>query len=232
MTENTLMPLAGFIVGYAAILITPGPNVLSIGAIAALRGLRATVPLCLGIALGAFVLAAAICAAVSLGQDSPIVAQLSRTAASALLLYVAAQLLFRQPPKASGKQSLDLSARDAIATFLAGFATAATNPMTAAFFASQFLGALPDQATRIVALGLVPCLAMSFGVTLGFALSRPFAQRAATVWHRPIRFVAAAVLATTALIVAVPLLRSSPDIGPDASASADQVIARSPQRPL
>jgi len=232
MTENTLMPLAGFIVGYAAILITPGPNLFSIGAIAALRGLRATLPLCLGIALGASVLAVGICTAVSLGRHSPMVEQLSRAAAFALLLYVAAQLLFRQPPKAIGKQALELSARDAIATFLAGVSTAVTNPITAAFFASQFLGALPDRTTRILALGLVPCLAMSFGVTLGFALSRPFAQRAATVWHRPIRFLAAAVLATTALIVAVPVLGGAPGIEPGSTASADQVIERPLQRPL
>jgi len=160
------------------------------------------------------------------------VEHLSRAAAFALLLYVAAQLLFRQPPKASGKQALELSARDAIATFLAGVSTAVTNPITAAFFASQFFGALPNRATRILALGLVPCLAMSFGVTLGFALSRPFAQRAATVWHRPIRFLAAAVLATTALIVATPLLRGPPDIEPGSTASAGQVIERPLQAAL
>lgn len=225
------MPVAGFIVGYAAILIAPGPNLLSIGAIAALRGLRATLPLCMGIALGASMLAVGICAAISLGRHSPMVEHVSRTAAFALLLYVAAQILFHRPKEAS-KQPLELSARDAIATFLAGVSTAVTNPITAAFFASQFLGALPDRATRMVALGLVPCLAMAFAVTLGFALSRPCAQRAATVWHRPIRLLAAAVLATTAIIVAVPLLRGAPDIQAGSTATADQAIEPRLQRPL
>lgn len=227
MTADTqLIPVAGFALGYAAILMTPGPNTFAIGGIAALRGLRGALPLCAGIASGTSLLAVGICTATNLGQASPMIEQFGRAVAVVLMLYVAARILFRQPPNQAGGQALELSSRDKMATFLAGVATAVTNPITAAFFASQFLGTLPDDTTRMVALGTVPCLALSFGVTLGFVLSRPLAQRAAIVWHRPIRIASAAVFATAATIVGVPLLGVAPDLGSPSAVSAVRVFGR------
>ena len=45
--------LMKFALGYFAILATPGPNMFTIGTMAALRGFRAALPFCLGVALGA-----------------------------------------------------------------------------------------------------------------------------------------------------------------------------------
>lgn len=214
MTNNALlMPLAGFVFGYAAILLTPGPNLFAIGGIAALRGLRASLPLCAGIASGASLLSVAICGVTEWGRAWPMLQHSARAVAALLLLYVAARLLLRQSPNHTDPRSMALSARDKMATFLAGVATAATNPITAAFFASQFLGALPDSAARVAALGLVPCLALLSGVTFGFLLSRPVAQRAAIIWHRPIRIASAGVIALAATIVALPLLQGAWDLG-------------------
>jgi len=227
MIEDTqLLPVAGFVLGYAPILVTPGPNTFAIGGIAALRGLRAVLPLCGGIATGASLLAAGICTATNWGRALPMIEQFARAVAVVLLLYVAARILFRQPPDQTGGQPLELSSGDKMATFLAGVATAVTNPITAAFFASQFLGALPDNAARMVALGMVPCLALSFGVTLGFVLSRPLAQRAAVLWHRPIRIASAAVIATAATIVGLPLLGIAPDFDSASALPAVLVFSR------
>jgi threonine/homoserine/homoserine lactone efflux protein len=206
---DTLVPLAGFVLGYGAILLTPGPNVLAIGGLAALRGLRATLPLCAGIACGASVLALVICSAASWGRASSAIDQGARAIAAGLLLYVAARLLLQR--RADSTAPAALTTRDALATFVAGMATAATNPITAAFFASQFLGALPDGAARATALGVVPALALSFGLGLAFMLSRPVAQRLAVLWHTPIRVASATVIAAGAAIIGLPLLGISSD---------------------
>jgi len=49
-----------FLVAYLAVLVMPGPNMLAIGGIAALRGFRAAIPFCFGIAAGAGTLAASL----------------------------------------------------------------------------------------------------------------------------------------------------------------------------
>ena len=227
MTNNALlMPVAGFVLAYAAILLTPGPNLFAIGGIAAMRGLRASLPLCAGIASGASLLSVTICSATEWGQASPMLEHSARAVAALLLLYVAARLLLRQPPNQPDLRSMALSARDKMATFLAGVATAATNPITAAFFASQFLGTLTDSAARAAALGLVPCLALLSGVTFGFLLSRPVAQRAAIIWHRPIRITSAAVIAIAATIVALPLLQGASDLSSHPVVSSERAVQR------
>jgi threonine/homoserine/homoserine lactone efflux protein len=210
-SSDTLVPLAGFVLGYVAILLTPGPNVLAIGGLAALRGLRATLPLCAGIACGASVLALLICFAASWGRTSPAIDHGARAVAAGLLLYVAARLLLQR--RADLTAHVALPARDALATFMAGLATAATNPITAAFFASQFLDALPDGAARAAALGVVPALALSFGLGVAFMLSRPAAQRLAMLWHTPIRVASATVIAAGAAIIGLPLLGVASDAG-------------------
>ncbi len=42
-----------FLLGYLVILVTPGPNMLVVGGVAALRGVRGALPICCGIAMGA-----------------------------------------------------------------------------------------------------------------------------------------------------------------------------------
>ncbi|RYI99613.1 MAG: hypothetical protein EON47_16260, partial [Acetobacteraceae bacterium] len=59
-----------FLLGYLVVLATPGPNLLVIGGVAAMRGMRGAVPLCLGVALGAGALSAAIAATIGAGGGS------------------------------------------------------------------------------------------------------------------------------------------------------------------
>lgn len=62
--------LAGFALGYLALIASPGPNMFAIGSIAALRGFRGVLPLCVGIAAGAGALALALALAFELvGTD-------------------------------------------------------------------------------------------------------------------------------------------------------------------
>src|SRR4030095_11320667 len=227
MTEAPTVVTA-FAVGYAAVLLAPGPNLFAIGAIAALKGLRAAIPLCAGIAVGASMLAVGICTAVSFGS-SPAIEQFGRVVSVALLLFVAVRILLRQPPRIDVRKdaAAEVSARDAVALFLAGVSTAATNPITAAFFASHFLGALPDKLARAMVLGLVPCLSLLVGLTLCFVLSRPLVRRTAVAWHRPVRFAAAAVLAGMAMTVVLPLLREASEIDSTAAAEPSRKVTAS-----
>ena len=75
-------------------------------------------------------------------------------------------------------------------------------------------------------VGLVPCLALLSGVTFGFLLSRPVAQRAAIIWHRPIRITSAAAIAIAATVLALPLLQDASDVGSHPVVSAEQALQR------
>jgi hypothetical protein len=66
-----------------------------------------------------------------------------------------------------------------MAAFGAGFCTAATNPLTAAF-----------------------CAALGFALLVAVLLARPRFRAAALAWHRPIRLTAALSLALMALTTA------------------------------
>lgn len=183
-----------FLLAYLAILVTPGPNLLVIAGVAALRGLRGALPICLGIALGAGTLNAALAATLQGAPAAPGWTEAGRLAAAALLLWVAVTIARSRPPEAGH--------RVAGAEFAAGFCTAATNPMTAAFFAAQFLGplALLDARLPLVPLA-VTATALATSLGLATLLARPACQRLALAWHRPIRWTAAATLAAMAASV-------------------------------
>ena len=186
-----------FLLAYLAILVTPGPNLLVIAGVAALRGLRGALPICLGIALGAGTLNAALAATLQGAPAAPGWTEAGRLAAAALLLWVAVTIARSRPPDTiravRGAQG---------AEFGAGFCTAATNPMTAAFFAAQFLGplALLDARLPLVPLA-VTATALATSLGLATLLARPACQRLALEWHRPIRWTAAATLAAMAASV-------------------------------
>ncbi len=192
---NEAIPVRDFLLAYLAILVTPGPNLLVIAGVAALRGLRGALPICLGIALGAGTLNAALAATL---LTAPVAMAdrngLGRMAAATLLLVVAFAIGRTRPPGAGRAVRCAQGAE-----FGAGFCTALTNPITAAFFAAQLLGPLA------LADGLIPVLplavaATALAVSLGLAtlLARPACQRFALAWQRPIRLVSAAMLVAMA----------------------------------
>ncbi|WP_052214768.1 LysE family translocator [Belnapia sp. F-4-1] len=186
-----------FLLAYLAILVTPGPNLLVIAGVAALRGLRGALPICLGIALGAGTLNAALAATLHTAPTTAGWAVAGRLLAAAMLLWVAVSIARSRPP-----ETIRAVRSAQGAEFGAGFCTAATNPMTAAFFAAQFLGplALMDGTRPLVPLAVT---ATALAVSLGLAtlLARPACRRLAIAWHRPIRLTAAATLVAMAASV-------------------------------
>lgn len=192
----------GFFLAYLAILAAPGPNLFSVAGVSALHGRRGAVPMCAGIALGAGFLCAGLLAAASLGgaavaKGDSLWRGTGTLVGAALLVWVAwsiARGALSGPaaaPVAAGRWRPGPGA----GAFVAGFASASTNPVTAAFFLSQFLGALGGRGP---ALALVPPLVSAgafcffFGVSL--ALARSTVRAAVFARNGPIRLASALAL--------------------------------------
>jgi threonine/homoserine/homoserine lactone efflux protein len=201
--------LAGFLLGYAAVLAVPGPNMLAIGTISALRGLRAVLPFCLGVAVGAGLLALSLHLTLRTVAGVPGTGWACRAAGAALLLFVALRMLRAPSPGAAGRQVAQAAlGPDDIAAFCAGACTAVANPVTGAYFAAQLLGPLALSGHTLAALTLVPIQALVVGLAVAMVLARPAARRAALAWHRPLRLVSCAQLVLLAAGIASPLLWS------------------------
>ena len=197
--------LAGFFAGYALLLATPGPNLLAVWGIAALRGLRGVWPLCLGIGLGAGALNASLLLfAFGLAADWAGWDKVGRVAGALFLLRVALSVARLPLPIAVEDASVPAGGRRdggcgiaCAAALGAGFLTAVTNPMTGAFFAAWHLGCLgaaPDPAAACLMVLGVGAVAFGYFLTVAALLARPLARRAALAWHRPIRLCASAAL--------------------------------------
>ena len=198
--------IADFVAAYLAILVVPGPNLFAISSIAALQGFRAALPFCAGASLGAGGLCAAMAgvadAAAVPGADSAM-----RLMAAVLLGCTAVSVARKKAPASAGDAPSHGSARTAT-TFGSGLLTAATNPVTATFFAAQFLGPLqPARGTAndMVAVACVAGTALAFFLYAASLMARPVVHRAALAWYRPIRLAAAALL----LAMAVNMARTS-----------------------
>lgn len=160
-----------FAVGYIVCLLIPGPNMIMTGGLAALRGVAGVVPFAGGLAVGVLMLGGTLWALAGLVPAHPEWDVAGRVAGAVLLVVVAAQLAFAAPPRASHAARIRGGAE-----FTAGIATAVTNPVTAAFFAAQFLGPLGDVPFATIA----PLLAGAAVAALGYALivGRIFAVKA------------------------------------------------------
>lgn len=191
-----------FLAGYAAVLATPGPNLLAVCSMAALRGLRCAIPLCLGIALGAAALSAALLIAAAIVEAGRW-RNAGQLIGAALLGWVAFSVARLPPP---GER--DTCPRgEAAAVFGAGFCTAAANPLTAAFFAAQFLGPLAKhRALMALAPIAVAATALGFFLCVAVLLARPGCRAMVLAWHRPVRLAAASVLALLAAVTAAKAL--------------------------
>lgn len=192
-----------FLLGYLVVLATPGPNLLVIGGVAALRGMRGALPLCLGVALGAGVLSAAIAATIGAGSGSTAWNAGCRLLGAGLLLWVAWSVARSRPPDPAALR--DRAARTA--EFGAAFCTAATNPLTAAFFAAQFLGPLSAGGSLRVMVPLsVATAALAYFLAVAVLFAHPAFRGAVLAWHRPIRLIAAVALVLMAVSIATPVL--------------------------
>ena len=199
MTSADWRGLADFLLAYMLVLATPGPNMLLVGGAAALHGVAGAFPLCLGAALGAGALSAALLLAASAVPDGGSLEWGGGLLGAALLLWVAVTVARQRPPPSG--EARRIGGRGT-ATFAAGFCTAATNPLTAAFFGAQFLGTLAGGAGSALAPGAVIAVALAFMTGFAVLLARPACRRAALEWQRSIRLAASVALALMALSMA------------------------------
>ncbi|MCO6415762.1 LysE family transporter [Siccirubricoccus sp. KC 17139] len=195
-----LAPLIGFLASYLLLLLTPGPNMLAVGSLAAARGLRGALPLCLGIALGAGTLATLLLVATeALARQANSLAPLRLVGAAALLALALRLARGRRLPQA------ELPPPSRLGSLMAGYCVAIGNPLTASFFAAQFLGmtALPGSPAPKPAL-VVTAMATAFAanVILAALLSGTRARRLAASWAARVRLVAAFGLTAAAAAMA------------------------------
>jgi threonine/homoserine/homoserine lactone efflux protein len=199
-------PLLGFLLGYLAVIAAPGPNMLAIGTLAALRGFRGVLPLCCGVATGAGALAVALVLAFAAFGDIPALEGAVRAIGAVLLLLVAARLVAAPPPCPGRASAPGAELREAAMTFAAGFFTAATNPVTAAYFLVQFLGPLAETPALPLAVLLVPLQALLCGAAVACVFARPSARRLVLARFRAVRLVSGTALAVMAAAMLRPLL--------------------------
>jgi threonine/homoserine/homoserine lactone efflux protein len=202
----------GWVVGtYLPLLMVPGPNLLLVGAAVALGGLRSAAAAVLGVAAGAAALCVVVLATLEVaGGPAPGWLPAARLGGAFALLWLALRLLRRHG--ATGRAPCAPGPAGCAALFVAGFWTAATNPVTAAFVIGQALGPLAGQAA---ARAWLPWVIAGMALTwLGLAaalMARPACLRLVLARQRPLRLIAAALLAWSALDVLAPLLQ---DPGP------------------
>ncbi len=148
-----------FLVGYMLVLASPGPNMLAVGGFAALHGFRATLPLAFGIGLGTCLLASTLYGLAGLVPQSAGWEAVGHAAAAGLLAALGLRVASTQVPADECGGAAARAARADVAT---GFMTALTNPLTAGFFAAQFLGPVGDLPQSLVGLVLALSAILAF----------------------------------------------------------------------
>jgi threonine/homoserine/homoserine lactone efflux protein len=203
---TALWPYAQFFLGYILILITPGPNMMVVGTFAACRGLRGVLTLVVSIGLGAAILSFSMLVAVQLAAPTGEFKTMILVANVALLTFTACRIFRIKSLSPMGKSAPSgRPKQDFIIGFLCGF----FNPITAAYFLSQYL--LHSHILKLNA----GCAFLIFGVLIlatfnltvvALVLSQPPAQ----IWIRQhlkkITLLVGSVLSLFALKTATPLL--------------------------
>lgn len=198
MTPTDLAgPLAGFALGYLAVLAAPGPNMLAVGAQAALRGFRGVVPFCTGIAIGAGMLSMLVY--LLLDAMGGGVAVVGRAAGGAMLLVVALRVASAPLPRQQRAElPRDSAPSDDLVALSAGFGTAATNPVTAAYCTSQFLGPLSHSGVAPLAPAVVAAQALGFALMIALLFAQPGPRALALRHHRTVCLGSGVLLAALA----------------------------------
>ena len=209
---EALLPAAAltkFALGYLAVLAAPGPNMLAIGALAALRGFRGVMPVCCGIAAGAGCLALALHLGFGLLARLEGLDAVARAVGGAMLLLVSLRVIRAPRPCLSANAPQDAAPPTAVrGGFVLGFLTALTNPVTAAYFISQFLGPLGSAQAAWIAAPVAAALALLVGLGIARIFGSAAMRRIAIVHHRALCLLSGAALALLAALLLLPLLRA------------------------
>jgi len=168
--EPAALSIGGFLAAYSLTLIIPGQNMFAIASCSALQGMRATLPLSLGIACGA----ACLCLAILAGMGS--VVQIEHLPAlrivMCMLVMLMAYRLFQlhicETP--SGGKAFDSKS----SLLVCGFLTAFLNPTTALFFVARSMPqAGIDAPPLAVAAPSVLMMMLAFSLFVSVFCSRP-----------------------------------------------------------
>jgi threonine/homoserine/homoserine lactone efflux protein len=202
--------LLKFALGYFAILATPGPNMVTIGTTAALRGFRGALPFCLGIALGAGLMAGAISLLLEAFAGSQKLELVGRVVAGTLLMVLALRIICARPPRVSDEAEFSKPRllNNWTVGLGAGFLIALTNPVTAAYFFAQFIGPLAQSDAAPWVILLVATQALLFGLLIATLFAHPFMRNLAFTYHRPVSAIAGLVLHSLGLLMILPVVRT------------------------
>jgi threonine/homoserine/homoserine lactone efflux protein len=202
--------LGGFAATYLLILLAPGPNLLLVGAAVALAGMRGAALVAVGAAIGAATLALVLVSALGAAEpEDPRLLTAGRFAGAGVLLCLAVHFLRPLPPLAASAPATRPSGLTGGSSggglLLAGFVTAATNPVTAAFIVAQALGPLAaEDDARALVPGVIAMMMLVYLATAGMLMSRPACLRLLLERRRALRSVSAAVLVWSAVAIVTP----------------------------
>jgi threonine/homoserine/homoserine lactone efflux protein len=194
-----------FMLGYLLILASPGPNMVAIGTIAALEGLASALPMITGIAFGVGVLASFVLAVSELMQVETLSPALQFLAGLMLLTVAWAVSRTRNVAQTEGVANPRRGGQG-LALFLAGFSTAASNPITIAYFAAALV---PISRVTVAEGGSSPTIviiiviaAALFWFACAVLMARPTMRGFVKKREGVIRTLAAALIA----VIALPML--------------------------
>ena len=201
--EPAALSIGGFLAAYCLTLIIPGQNLFAIVSCSALQGMRATLPLSLGIACGA----ACLCLAILAGMGS--VVQVEHLPALRILMCMLVMLMAYRlfqlhicetPPGGEpfdGKSSL----------LVCGFLTAFLNPTTALFFVARSMPEAGIETPPLtVAAPSVLMMMLAFSLFVSVFCSRPAIRLRIERRRRLFASLSFAVVVASAVLATVPPL--------------------------
>jgi threonine/homoserine/homoserine lactone efflux protein len=207
-TTPSSVLLLKFALGYFAILATPGPNMVTIGTMAALRGFRGALPFCLGIALGAGLVAGATSLLLEAFAGSQKLEVAGRVVAGTLLMVLAFRIICARAPRVSDQTlfSQPRMPQNWCVGFGTGFFIALTNPVTAAYCFAQFMGPLAQTGAAPWAILLVATQALLFGSLTAALFAHPVMRHVGFTYHRPVCAIAGMILHSLGLLMILPVV--------------------------
>lgn len=159
------------------ILLTPGPNVLLISALAAAGETRSAVYASIGVTAVAGIWAGFAAAGVhTIFAAHPLLRTVIQSAGAIYLIYMAIRLWNSNPAVSKSEPEI----RGCWSAFRLGFVTNLGNPKSALFFASVFATSLPEQHGKLLpllAIIVVLSNALAWHLLLAALFSRPLVRK-------------------------------------------------------
>jgi threonine/homoserine/homoserine lactone efflux protein len=200
-----------FLLGYLLVMASPGPTMVAVGSIAAVEGIRSAIAMVLGVALGVGSIASLVLFISDLLQDREIFTTLQFISAMILLLvaWTVARARNAQP---SPKEEIPQRKGRGFSLFFSGYATAACNPITIAYFSAMLLPLrhvmVEKGQSGLLVILAVTVAAAFFWLICSTLMSRPIVCRFVHRREVFMRSVAGALIAFAAFSMIIDGIRS------------------------